>query len=199
MYSKTFSEIAIIGGVVKCVKERYPGNITDHVEVISIIQDAISHINSPIPSLPKRLSHFSGAQLPHGNLVIYGGRERFYDKHSDSLANYIQYSDEYLHCEVGSNQWTKVGNMKNNRASHSSAFLDGCLITTGGRSNPPTGISLKTLSDHEIFSRRKEVLEMKEMPVALTHHTTTIFGKHKILICGGRVSSEVDRKVGEHE
>ena len=166
--------------------------------MISIIQDTISHINSPIPSLPKRLSHFSGAQLPHGNLVICGGRERFYDKHSDWLANYIHYSDEYLHCQVGSNQWTKVGTMKRNRAYHSSVLLDGCLITTGGSTHPSTP-SLKTLSNLEIFSRHREVLEMKEMPVALTSHTATIFGKNKILVCAGGVSNKVDRQVSEHK
>ena len=38
------------------------------------------------------------------------------------------------------------------------------------------------ITNLEIFSRRKEVLEMKEMPVALTDHTTTTFGNSKILV-----------------
>ena len=204
MYSKTFSEIAIIGGVVKCVKEPYPGNITDHVEVISIIQDAISHINSPIPSLPKKLAHLSGAQLPNGNLVICGGRKRFDDNYSASITEDIQYSDEYFHCEVGSNQWTKVGNMKHNRAFHSSVLLDGCLITTGGWSNlsqpGATSLyleSLERLSNLEIFSRHRDVLEMKEMPVALSDHTTTMFGKNRILVCGGGAKTRFGIDVSE--
>ena len=196
MYSKTFSEIAIIGGVVKCVKEPYPGNITDHVEVISIIQDAISHINSPIPSLPKKLAHLSGAQLPNGNLVICGGRKSFDDNYSNSLAKDIQFSDEYLHWQVGSNQWTKVGNMKHNRAFHSSVLLDGCLITTGGWSNHST-LSLERLSNLEIFSRHRDVLEMKEMPVALSDHTTTMFGKNRILVCGGGAKTRFGIDVSE--
>ena len=199
MYSKTFSEIAIIGGVVKCVKKpSYPGNISDHVEVISIIQDAISHINSPIPSLPKKLAHLSGAQLPNGNLVICGGRKRFDDNYSASITEDIQYSDEYLHCQVGSNQWTKVGNMKHNRAFHSSVLLDGCLITTGGCSNPSTlSLDYERLSNLEIFSRHRDVLEMKEMPVALSDHTATMFGKNRILVCGGGAKTRFGIDVSE--
>ena len=47
MNSTTFSDIAVIGGVIKC---EYKDALSDQVEVISIIQDAISHIDSPIPS-----------------------------------------------------------------------------------------------------------------------------------------------------
>ena len=188
----------MIGGVVSRVKKPYNVEGSEYVEVISIIQDAISHIDSPIPSLPRHLSHLSGAQLQNGNLVICGGRKRFGDNYTDSRAMYTQLSDEYLHYQVGSNQWTKVGTMKRNRAYHSSVLLDGCLITTGGSTHPSTP-SLKTLSNLEIFSRHREVLEMKEMPVALTSHTATIFGKNKILVCAGGVSNKVDRQVSEHK
>ena len=182
MYSTTFSDIAVIGGVIECDNK---DALSDQVEVISIIQDAISHIHSPIPFLQKKLSHLSGAQLPNGNLVICGGRKGL-----------LQYSDEYLHCQVGSNQWTKVGTMKINRVFHSSVMLDGCLITTGGLTKPST-TSLKTLSNLEIFSRHREVLEMKEMPVALTCHTATIFGKNKILVCGGGDVKKGDGEVSK--
>ena len=183
---------------MNCAKKLNNIDGSDNVEVISIVQDAISQIKSPIPSLPKKLSNLSGAQLPNGNLVICGGRKRFDDCYSHSLDKYIQYSDEYLHCQVGSNQWTKVGIMKSNRAFHSSVLIDGCLIRTGGRSNPSIR-SLKTLSNLEIFSRHGDVLEMKEMPVSLNSHTTTMFGKNKILVCGGGTRTRFDLDVSKLE
>ena len=136
--------------------------------MISIKKDSISHINSTIPSLPKGLCDLSGAQLPNGDLVVCGGRSR------------SGKSDEYLHYNHGSNIWTKVGTMITERTSHSSIWIEDCLLTTGGRN-----MVGKVTSCHEEFSFHGGFKERKKMPIPLNHHTATRFDQNKIIVCGG--------------
>ena len=178
-----FLEIAIIGG--------YNGNFIHDVEIISIHQDSISHIDSSIPSLPKEYWGLGGAQLPNGDLVVCGGQ----------TGEYIQDDcfSEYLYYKEGSNQWKKVGTMKPERTHHSSVWNDGRLLTTGGERylNGP-------ISHHEEFSFdgkrgwRMEfdgVKERKEMPIALYKHTTTILDQNRMIVSGGKIKSCVSKNV----
>ena len=163
-----FSEIAIIGG--------YNGNFINDVEIISIHQDSISHIDSSIPSLPKEYWGLGGAQLSNGDLVVCGGKTGKY-RQEDRFSEYLYYKE-------GSNQWTKVGTMKTTRSHHSSVWNDGRLLTTGGErySNGP-------ISHHEEFSFDGGVKEREEMPIALYKHTTTILDQNKMIVCGGKMKS----------
>ena len=90
--------------------------------MISILKDAISQINSVIPSLPTALGRLAGAQLPNCDLMISGGCDN-----TDS-----GYNDGHYHYKKGSNLWQKVGTMNAAREGHSSVFIDGSLFTTGG-------------------------------------------------------------------
>ena len=132
----------------------------------------MTQINSPIPSLPKELCKLKGAQLPNCDLIISGG--------CDSTES--GYNDGYYHYKNGSNKWKKVGTMKRVREGHSSVFIDGSLFTVGG-SNWSSNISY--LSNHEEFLIEGGLKDRKELPIALSDHTATVFGKHKMLICGG--------------
>ena len=170
----------------------------EDVEVISITKDSISHkwttkFNSHIkhqliPSLPKKLSALRGTQLSNGDLVLSGGStiSGYDDVESDGRYTRIHWievnvcNDEYLQYKQGSNRWTKVGTMKTARRHHSSVWIDGCLLTTGGESG-----EWKRIAHHEEFSLNGGVKERKEMPIALKFHTTTKFGHHKMIICGG--------------
>ena len=142
----------------------------DDVELISINKDSILHHNYTIPSIPNGLVDLQGAQLPNSDLVICGGRA-----HPG-----LHCSDEYLHYKEGSNQWKKLGTMKRGRFWHSSVWIDGQLLTTGGLNS-----SMNLSSHHEEFSFGAGVKERKEMPIALCGHTSTIFGQHKMIVCGG--------------
>ena len=120
-------------------------------------------------------------------------------------------SDEYLHYEDGSNHWTNVGTMKKARFSHSSVCIDGCLFTTGGCEpllnveNDLDNVDVfspgrwlddeewKTTSHHEVFSTEGGVKEKREMPIPLSGHTATIFGPHKIIVCGGSPTRYVNK------
>ena len=156
-----FSEIAIIGG--------YNGKQLDNVEVISIVKDSISHILPDIPSLPKGFLGFGGTRLPNGDLLLSEG---YVDSFGDS--------DKYLLYKVGSGMWTKAGTMTRARYRHSSVFMDGYLLTTGGLDT-----SFDALSLHEQFSISDGVKERKKMPIGLYNHTATVFSQHKMLVCGG--------------
>ena len=140
--------------------------------MISINNDLISHIDSSIPSYPKRYREVSGAQLPNSGLVICGGEIRSNSSH------------QYLHYKDGSIQWTKVGTMKKARYMHSSVWIDGRLLTTGG-----WPLSAKTTSHHEEFSFDGGVKEREEMPIALAGHTATIIEQNKMIVCGGRTGN----------
>ena len=70
--------------------------------------------------------------------------------------------------------------MKKATSCHSSVWIDGRLLTTGGRDS-----SWKTTSHHEEFSFDGGVKERKEMPIALHGHTATTFDQNKVMICGG--------------
>ena len=140
----------------------------------------MTQINSPIPSLPKELCKLKGAQLPNCDLIISGG----YDRTESS------YNDGYYHYKSGSNQWKKVGTMKQERYGYSSVLIDGNLLTTGGYDwlDSPA----KLLSNHEEFSIKGGVKDRTNMRIALQNHAAAVFGKHTILISGG-----VDAKVNE--
>ena len=88
----------------------------------------------------------------------------------------------------GSNQWKRVGTiMKRPKYGHSSVFIDGSLFTSDGHTD-----RFSILSNHEEFSITRGIKERKEMPIALSDHTATVFGKDTILICGG-LDSEVSK------
>ena len=160
---KILSDIAIICGL-------HDSEVLDDVEVISIRKDSISHINSTIPSLPKGLCDFSGVHLPNGDLVVCGG----------SMRSRSDRSDDYLHYNRGSNIWTKVGTMITDRIFHSSVWIEDCILTTGGRN-----MVGKVTSCQEEFSFHGGFKERKKLPIALSHHTATIFDQNKIIVCGG--------------
>ena len=101
-------------------------------------------------------------------------------------------NDEYLYYKQGSNQWTKIGAMKNERRNHSSVWMDDCLLTTGGEDNVNRKSRLEdweTIAHHEEFSLNGGVKDKKEMPIALKCHTATKFGHHKMIVCGGKGKS----------
>ena len=135
--------------------------------MISIQKDSISRINSSIPSLPKVLWGLRGTQLPNGDLLVCGGVTGMG-------------ISEYRHYKEGSNQWTKVGTMKGARSLHSSVWIDGRLLVTGGVNS-----SNKKTSYHEEFSFDGGVKERKELPIALYSHTATIFGQNGMIVSGG--------------
>ena len=155
--------------------------------MISISKDSCSQIKSSIPSLPKALCRAGGTRLPNDDLLISGG-------YTCSSVNYHCPSSRmdgrryiYRHCTDGSNQWKSVGTMKRRIFGHSSVSIDGSMFTTGGCDS-----SLFSISNHEEFSMTRGRTERKEMPIALSDHTATVFGKHTILICGGK-NSEVSK------
>ena len=55
------------------------------------------------------------------------------------VTGYGYKSDEYQHYKEGCNQWTKVGTIKKARLSHSSVWIDGRVLTTGGKDS--TGVT----------------------------------------------------------
>ena len=73
--------------------------------------------------------------------------------------------------------------MKMARHQYASVLINGRLFTTGG---------IDSFGDYtsnlEKFSFAGGVEEKKNMPIALTCHTATMFGKHKMLVCGGHTS-----------
>ena len=196
-----FSEIAIIGGSDYDPPDdsgQSSGGHFKDVEVISITKDSISHLNSSIPSLPKKLSALRGAQLSNGDLVLSGGctMSRYEDVDCDYInGRWIQSrsywievevcNNEYHYYKQGSNQWTMVATMKNARRNHSSVWMDGCLLTTGGDYND----NRMTSSQHEEFLLNEGVNERKEMPIALKCHTAIKFGHQKMIVCGGKGES----------
>ena len=184
MYSFTnlhflpFSEIAILGG--------YTEKQLHDFEVISINTNSISHTNSSIPPLPNGLRGCTGTQISNGYLVVCEEEEEdSYDSDSSEEDRPI-----YLHFKEGSNQWTKVGTMLKEICWYSSVWIDGRLLTIGGEDS-----SRKRTSHHEEFSFNGGVKEMKEMPIALLGHTATIFAQNKIIVCGGHLRGEFDRRV----
>ena len=210
----SIKEIAIIGGSNYGVQSyvindqlTYLSPLED-VEVISITKDSISLINSSIPSLPKKLSALNGTQLSNGDLVLSGGYYMSgyedwdgYDDGSEDLNtewfDVEVCNDEILHYKLGSNQWTKVGTMKNLRRNYSSVWIEGCLLTTGGENNVQSFMNnrrniehiWKTTSHHEEFSLNEGVKERKELPIVLKCHTATKFGHRKMIVCGGEGNS----------
>ena len=142
----------------------------------------MSQINSIIPSLPTGLYRLAGSQLPNGDLMISGGCKNTYSR----------YNDGYYHYKNGSNQWQKVGTMNGAREGHSSVFINGGLFTTGGyfKSRIDLGLwgSRYQLSSLEEFSIKDGMKLRKEMPVGLSNHSATVFGKHTMLISGGEDS-----------
>ena len=154
-----FLDIIIIGGFGnKYLLDEYPWNVyLDDIEMISIVNGSVLHVNTTIPSLPKKLCSLTGGKLPNGNLLLRGTREDYWN------------GDEYLLFKDGSKQWTKVGASKRALLSHSSVLIDGCLLTTGGELT-----DWKPIANHEEFSLHGGVKERKEMLNALFVHTSTI-------------------------
>ena len=67
------------------------------------------------------------------------------------------------------------------RYQHASLLIDGNLFTTGGIDS-----SDKYTSSLEKFSFEGGAEKKEKMPIALKCHTATMFGNHKMLICGGQ-------------
>ena len=170
IYINFFVEITIFRGSLE-------GSIGE-IEEIAIVNDSISNLNSSITHLPfylRRLAFFSVAQLPNGDILLAGGLK------TDCISSFK--SDEYLHYRNGSNEWTLVATMKVARYQHTSLLIDGCLFTAGGID------SFDDYTSHlEKFSFEGGVEQKKKMPIALKCHTATMFGNHKMLICGGQTS-----------
>ena len=135
----------------------------EHIEEISIINDSLFHVNTAVPSLPMKISGLRGAKLPSGDLLVCGGK-----------------SLQYTIFKKGSNEWKKVGTMKQARSHHSSIYVNGNLFTVGGLNS-----SYDMISHHEQFSFERGTNDRKELPIALYGHTATVFNYHKMLICGG--------------
>ena len=155
-----FTEIAIIGG----------SDCTDptDVEVISLVNNSLSLIIRDIPKLPNGLRGLQGTKTPNGDLLLCGGADKWGGN-----------CDEYLLLKDGSDQWKRIGTSQTKRLYHSSVFIDGCLLTSGGFDILPG-------SNHEEFSFERGVNKKKDMPICLYGHTATIFGPGKLLICGGQ-------------
>ena len=119
---------------------------------------------------------YRGTQLPNGDSLIVGG---------GLLRNCTGFENcyWYLYHRIGSNQWKIVGTMKMPRSQYASVLIDGCLFTSGG---------IDSFGNHtsylEKFSFTGGVEDKKSIPIALSHHTATMFGKNKLLICGGQTS-----------
>ena len=148
----------------------------DGVDEIAIVNDSISHLIPSIPSLPcldpnRPEIFYRGAQLPNGDILLAGGE--------------MGGCCRYLHYTKGSDQWKIAGTMKKARHQHTSVLIDACLLTTGGIEMFSGGDCTSYL---EKFSFTEEVEEKKNLPISLTCHTATVFGKNKMLISGGRTS-----------
>ena len=168
----------------------------DDNEEIAIVDDSISHLIPAIPSLPNiepilepimepntkfGFENFTAIQLPNGDILLAGG---LLTRVCRNLAEEVGKSNKYVHYRKDSDQWTTVATMKMARYRHASILIDGCVFTTGGIDSEG-----ECISHHEKFSFEEGVEDKKEMPIALEGHTATIFGKHKLLICGGQSPS----------
>ena len=161
-----FLDIIIIGGFgYKYLPDEYPGIPLEDVEMISIVNGSVLHINTAIPSPPGMLFNFTGATLPNGNLLVRGE---------------YKYFDEYLVFKDGSNQWKKIGASEMALSGPSSVLIDGRFFTTGFH-----GSTKYELSHHEEFSFDGIIKERRKLPIGLQNHTATIFGQQQILVCGG--------------
>ena len=83
--------------------------------------------------------------------------------------------------------------MKNVRRHHSSVWMDGCLLTTGGEEQQKENSRKlwKNISHHEEFSLKEGVKERKELPIVFRCHKATKFDHHKMIVCGGEVLAGV--------
>ena len=178
-----FTDIAIIGGNQLYGNSRRGPHFTgglignenlDDVEVISLVNDSILYPNKTIPSLPKGLSALGGTRLPNGDLFLSGGQM---NGKTHEWSDPLRLSNEYLLYRERDKQWTKVGTMLTTRYHPASVAIDDCVITIGG--------GVKGDSD-EKFSCKGCVKSIKAYPAHHNGHTATMFGQHKILVCGGR-------------
>ena len=168
-----FAAIAIIGGFNQPGREAL-----EDIQVISIENDSVKHVNYALVSPLKRLCSLRGAQLTNGNLLVCGGVHPSACEHSNSYS--VKY-DEYLLLNFGSKKWNKIETMKNTTVfSHSSASLDGRLFTTGGQT-----IVGDASTYHRDFSFGEGVKERQQLPIALRNHTSTIYDQENMIICGG--------------
>ena len=111
-YSKLFIDIALVDGIY--------GGSCGYIEVISIKDNSLFHVNTATPSLPNGMFMSQGARLPNGDLLVCDGN------------TVLRRNDSYMLFKQGSNQWKKVGTVKRERWLHSSVYFNGCLITVGG-------------------------------------------------------------------
>ena len=138
------------------------------------MNDSLFHINTDsistrINSSPMIFFGSQFTQLPNGDWLVCGG-----------CKTVSRTNDEYLLFKQGPNQWTKLGTMKRERWHHSSVYVDGVLLTTGGSNS-----THNALAHHEHFSFDGGVKDRKELPIALRRHRATMFGNNKMLISGG--------------
>ena len=117
----------------------------DDVEMISIVNGSVLHVNTAIPSLPKMLLSITGAALPNGNLLVRGEN---------------RYLDEYLIFKAGSNQWKEIGASKLWLSGPSSVLVDGRFFTTGYHAP-----ARNEFSHHEEFSFDGIVKERRKLPI----------------------------------
>lgn len=132
----------------------------DAVEMISIVNDSVVHVNTAIPFLPKQILPLTGAQLPNGNLLVRG---------------ISRYCDEHLLFIDGSNQWTKTRSSERALNSPSSVWIDGSFFTTGFDIFSPGYEALH----HEEFTFNGSVKERRKLPIELDYHEATVFGQQK--------------------
>ena len=126
-----FTAIAIIGGFNHFFYEHGDRLAPlDDVEVISIEDDFVKHVNTAtIPPL-KQMCSLRGTQLPNGDTLVCGGAHLISCEHE---YGHSVKDDEYLLLNFVTNKWKKVETMQNAMEfSQSAASLDGRLFTTGG-------------------------------------------------------------------
>merc|ERR1711963_636087 len=103
-----------------------------------------------------KLYALNGTQLSNGDLVLNGGsyESGLHETGGVLFFDDEVYNDEYLYYKLGSDQWTKVGTMKNVRRNHSSVWMDGSLLKTGGEEKQEENSRKrwKKISHHEEFS-----------------------------------------------
>ena len=150
-------------------------SIRADVEVISIVNDSVSYSDKVIPSLPKDLFVDRGARFSNGDLICEGFPEN---------------GVEYWRLKDGSNQWKNVGKSRDIETRWNSTFLiDRCFVSMDNLCS-----SSNTFSRHEMFTKqyfdKKEEFYYTIMPHNYGH-TATLFGQHKMFICGGFYSNGI--------
>ena len=163
--TKIFIDIAIMGGAYGLGIDKL-----ENVEVISIVQNSVSHVKSAIPSIPSELDDLRGTKLPDASLLLCG---------RNSWSN--KCVETYLLKDYQSpREWTKIKTSLIQEDLFSSFLIDRWLLITGGNDWQNKGL------DYEQFSIYDAIMPVTfDLPIPLCGHTTNIFCRHKIIICGG--------------